>query len=205
LSKSSRTSGLWTRPIDSKVRVKSTPESLKITIPHRFSLLGGAVYLILLLLCLMTTYILFLAIVLTQILSFSWFLLVIVLMLVLLGMGLLWFTINCFWEALLFLGGHIELLITESGISLKHQLFGVVRRQVLTAYRPDIYLLEMAEDRYERVEQGTLIMRKPAQINIWAGVKKFGFGENLTKLELEWLAQECSMWLNLPIARHRNS
>ncbi|BAY38614.1 serine/threonine protein kinase [Nostoc sp. NIES-2111] len=43
-----------------------------------------------------------------------------------------------------------------------------------------------------------------AQLEIWAGVKKYQLGHNTniqSEAELEWLAQELSDWLNLPIQR----
>ena len=41
----------------------------------------------------------------------------------------------------------------------------------------------------------------PPQINIWVGTKKiaFGGGGDLTAPEVDWLAQELSSWLDLPI------
>lgn len=41
------------------------------------------------------------------------------------------------------------------------------------------------------------------QLLIWAGTRKYGFfgGTMLSQPELEWLAQELSSWLSLPIVR----
>lgn len=39
----------------------------------------------------------------------------------------------------------------------------------------------------------------PPHLTLWSGVRKYELGHSLSKLELDWLAQELSDWLNLPI------
>ncbi|NJM47580.1 MAG: hypothetical protein HC860_16610 [Alkalinema sp. RU_4_3] len=75
--------------------------------------------------------------------------------------------------------------------------------------RQDIIKLELTKIWYDTKGEGPL--KKPSQINIWAGTTAFTLGLEssissmggmpLTSPELDWLAQELSDWLDIPISR----
>ncbi|NET60179.1 MAG: hypothetical protein F6K47_29760 [Symploca sp. SIO2E6] len=64
--------------------------------------------------------------------------------------------------------------------------------------------LERTQTTYKKGYKGRMIEVKP-QINIWAGTKKFGIGGDglLSEIELDWLANELSDWLGLPVIKER--
>ena len=111
---------------------------------------------------------------------------------------------TCLWKITVAVYGKVELCLTPQRIFLDYRIFGTTYWQSANARIQDITQIELTEDRYHRSAKGAVI-KIPAQINIWAGVRKFEFGDNLTKPELEWLAQECSTWLNLPINRDNST
>jgi hypothetical protein len=102
----------------------------------------------------------------------------------------------------------VKLRITVSEISLSYSSwskFHIFQK----AYRQDIIKLELTKVWYDSSGEG--LQRKPSQINIWAGTKAFTIGLEssivsmggmpLTSPELDWLAQELSDWLDIPISR----
>ncbi len=100
-----------------------------------------------------------------------------------------------------------ELRLTKDQIISECQLGGQTIWRSNSARRLDISQIEITDNRYQYIEKGNYMVKiSTAQVNIWAGVKKFTIGKNLTKPELEWLAQACSVRLNIPITReNRNS
>lgn len=108
------------------------------------------------------------------------------------GTSTFWAVIKSRKEESFSIYGEIELTVTRKNISWKHKVLG--EDQIFNAQLQDISMIEMIHNQY-------LLNH----INIWAGVKQFEFSENLTKPELEWLAKECSMWLNLSITRNNNT
>lgn len=103
-----------------------------------------------------------------------------------LGIGL---SLN--WYVLFTLLGTVRIRITQSEISLSWEILEVRCLPILTAARQNIAKVEL------------IYLPYPYQINIWAGTKKFKLdsGDNLTRPELEWLAQVLSSWLNLPLTK----
>ena len=97
--------------------------------------------------------------------------------------------------------GKIRLVIDVEQIALTYKLFGIKYRSPKPTNSRDIIKLERTKLSYSRDSDGDRTTIKP-QINIWAGTKKFSFGNNdlLTEVELDWLASELSQWLNLPIS-----
>jgi serine/threonine protein kinase len=104
------------------------------------------------------------------------------------------------WLNLIYsLFGHCRLKITLTQIQLTHYVFGVCfhsrsspREEVIKLERvnPYIKVVESAEgDGRTRVE---------AEILIWAGTQVYHLS-NMTMPELDWLSQELSDWLELPI------
>ncbi|MBD2606994.1 serine/threonine protein kinase, partial [Scytonema hofmannii FACHB-248] len=89
-------------------------------------------------------------------------------------------------------------------ISLRYQLFGFKYHRPRPASRHQILKLERTQTTYKRDSEGNRIEVKP-QINIWAGTKKFGIGGSglLSEIELDWLANELSDWLGLPVIQQK--
>jgi hypothetical protein len=110
------------------------------------------------------------------------------------------------WGILFTLFGETKLQITPAEILLTYRILGL-RVCPLKADRQAILKLELTHPSYKPdSERGVITV--PAQINIWAGTKKFTLGgrdtsgkDNLTPPELEWLAQDLSQWLKLPLTR----
>ncbi|NEP10025.1 MAG: protein kinase [Symploca sp. SIO1A3] len=96
--------------------------------------------------------------------------------------------------------GQVGLKLDQEKISLWYQLFGCKYYRPLSASRHHILKLERPETTYRTDHRGCQIEVKP-QINIWAGTKKFtiGGGGLLSESELDWLANELSNWLGLPV------
>ncbi len=98
---------------------------------------------------------------------------------------------------ILILFGTVKLRITQSEISHSLKLFGLIYLRSLTAPRQDITKVELTSISSKKDSEGDTV-EVPPKINIWAGTKKFTL--HLTSPELDWLAQELSCWLNLPIS-----
>jgi Protein kinase domain len=117
--------------------------------------------------------------------------------------GALW----VYWDILFFLFGKVRLRITQSEISEFREILGLRCWPVRTAARQDIVKIELTSLCYKKYTDGSTIRILP-QITIWAGTKMFVLGGDklggdkyLTSPEYDWLAQELSSWLNLPITR----
>ncbi|NET43724.1 MAG: serine/threonine protein kinase [Okeania sp. SIO2B3] len=124
-----------------------------------------------------------------------------------LGIGL-----TMIWKIISTLFGTVRLRITQSKISHSLEIFGFRYWLPLTAPRQNIIKIELTSTSYKKYseedeEDEEDIVKVPPQINIWAGTKKFTLSNgingmiNLTPSELDWLTQELSSWLNLPISR----
>ncbi|MFM7425997.1 MAG: serine/threonine protein kinase [Elainella sp.] len=111
------------------------------------------------------------------------------------------------WSILFTLFGTVKLRITPSEILLTQSLLGVRCAPSLKADRQAIVKLELTRLSY-RNDSDKGVIEVPPQINIWAGTRKFTLGgknntgkDTLTPPELEWLAQDLSQWLKLPVTR----
>jgi Protein kinase domain len=100
------------------------------------------------------------------------------------------------------LWGRVRLRLTEQQICQDYELFGFKRSATKPSARQDIDKLELTKEFYKKDSDGDRVLVKPTLL-IWAGAQKYGcFGGNsITQPELEWLAQELSNWLNLPVDR----
>lgn len=107
----------------------------------------------------------------------------------------------CYW-ILFSLFGVVRLKINHSKITLSKEMLGLVRLIIPTADRSHITKVEITPISYMTGEHWEDFAILP-QINIWAGTQKFelGGGGRLTDQELEWLAQNLSLWLDMPITR----
>jgi hypothetical protein len=115
------------------------------------------------------------------------------------------------WEILFSLLGKVRLRITQSEITRSLEILGLRCSPSLTAARQNIVKVELTRLSYKYISEGDSV-GIPPQIYIWAGTKKFTLGGDggyslmlytLTAPELDWLAQELSNWLNLPISKER--
>jgi serine/threonine protein kinase len=98
------------------------------------------------------------------------------------------------------LWGRVRLRLNEQQIRQDFELFGFKRSVTPPSQRQDITKLEITKAFFKKDSDGDRIEIKP-KLLIWAGTRKYGcFGNGIvTQPELEWLAQELSSWLNLPI------
>jgi serine/threonine protein kinase len=110
------------------------------------------------------------------------------------------------WTSLFNAFGQVRLRLTESEIFLSSEMFRWQYRSALIAQRHNISKVELTLGVYREVPGSyqahaytKFIM---PQINIWMGAKSIPIGSGLTLPELEWLAQEISTLLNLPISRN---
>ena len=127
------------------------------------------------------------------------------------------FGIWIFLAILFTLFGKIHFCLTQQKISLTYELLGLKYASPLPGQKQDIDKLEVVEgqivhsggSRTERVRDSV-----PSQLVIWAGKRKYILGRNaltqwlrisrrrvLHSSELDWLAQELSDWLELPISK----
>jgi hypothetical protein len=108
------------------------------------------------------------------------------------------------WEILFTLLGKVRLRINQSEITLSWEILGKRCLPSLSAARQNIAKVELTRLSYKKDSDGDRVA-VPPQINIWAGTKKFPLGgkDTLTAPELEWLAQDLSNWLKLPITKER--
>jgi hypothetical protein len=111
------------------------------------------------------------------------------------GLALTWYILFTYCRK-------VRLRITQAEIFRRSEILGLRCLPSLTAARENITKIELCPLSYNRDSEGGNVA-VPPQINIWAGTKKFslGGGDSLTAPELDWLAQELSNWLNLPIVQ----
>ncbi|MBD2096644.1 serine/threonine protein kinase [Trichocoleus sp. FACHB-591] len=114
-----------------------------------------------------------------------------------LGIGL-WLT----WNILFSLLGQVRLRINQSEILLVCEFLGLRCTPPLTYARQKIMKIEVAHLFYNTDLEGDSATVFP-QITIWAGTRKFQLGDrgSLTNPEIDWLAQELSNWLDIPITQ----
>ncbi|MEA5504714.1 serine/threonine-protein kinase [Halotia wernerae UHCC 0503] len=189
------TLSIATKPVSSKIRVINTTEKLEILIPPK----GFSVRLI------------------PQIgFAIAWYFFLVILCSVALSLwppGVLFFLIPFAFcglfaglplilSILFVLLGQVKLRITQQEISLVHKLLGFKCPPTLTASRQNITKVELTRLSYKEDSEGGRSVI-PAQIKIWAETKKFELSgmRPLADMELHWLAQELSSWLNLPIIK----
>ncbi len=106
------------------------------------------------------------------------------------------------YKFLFHLFGSICLRLNPEQISLSWELFNWKFYRPRTSARQSINKLVYIPKYFTKDSEGTRIA-VPAQLDIWVGVKKYQLGGSdgaiKSEAELEWLAQELSDWLGLPI------
>lgn len=208
-SRSHKLAGLVIKPTGSQVAVESTSNTLKIIIPKEEFLLVECLnricfsMLLILLWLALATAIFAIPFVLTGGTHLEIFLLPLVVLVFYFieASSLLTLSNTKIW--LLSTFGQTEILLTDREISLNNRLFR--NYQLLVAPIQNVSQIELVKDRYRDAGVQTGMVVIPDHLNIWAGTKRFGFGDKLSKPELEWLAQVCSEWLDLPISRDGTS
>ena len=138
---------------------------------------------------------------------------------ILMSLFFLWIGISCLWQAFFAANVSTYIYIDQKSIIVT-QIAWKIRRLVFQASRNSLYKLTYLKRLYRRdTEAG--IMEVPPELKIWAtdavnykdGSSSYRIGQSLnanaetqfygylTTPELEWLAQELSDWLGLPITR----
>ena len=111
-----------------------------------------------------------------------------------------------FWTSLFNAFGRIRFRLTESEVFLSSEMFRWQYRSPLVKARHNISKVELTLGVYREVSGSYQTHAYTEcivpQINIWIGAKSIPIGSGLTLPELEWLAQEISTVLNLPISRN---
>lgn len=98
--------------------------------------------------------------------------------------------------------GRVRLTLDTQQIRQDCEIFGFKRSIPPPSLRQDISKLEITQPYFKKDSDGDRVEVKP-QLLIWAGTRKYGYfgGGALSQPEMEWLAQELSLWLHLPIGR----
>jgi serine/threonine protein kinase len=96
--------------------------------------------------------------------------------------------------------GRVLLTLNAQQIRQDFEIFGLKCSIPPPSPRQAISKLELTKAGFKRGSNGDRVEVKP-QLLIWAGTRKYGYFDNraLNEPELEWLAKELSLWLNLPI------
>ncbi|MEA5533972.1 serine/threonine-protein kinase [Crocosphaera sp. XPORK-15E] len=94
--------------------------------------------------------------------------------------------------------GQIDLLIDQKQIRQTYKLFGFKYAHPKPSPRREIHRLERTEKTYKRDSDGDQI-EVPASLAIWSGHQEYTL--KLSDPELDWLDQELSNWLGLPIIK----
>lgn len=104
------------------------------------------------------------------------------------------------WNDLLKIFKQTRLRIDQHNITLTSKLFGVKVIESLKRPRQEICKLVCTAKSYKLInlEKQEERVELPAGLTIWAGNTQFDIPP-VTQLERDWLAQELSDWLNLPI------
>jgi Protein kinase domain len=178
---------ILTRPVGSKIQLQLTPEKLLLIAPYGVNRRDIVQYTGTLLLPLMM-------------IAGQW------------GAAMFWlapaiiavFILGMFASAR---SGRVQLRITPQRIMLCYQILGLTYYwQSTVAKSSDISKIELICEHHGYLprQQGRMV-KIPAQINIWTGIHRFELGKNLSQPELEWLVQELSIWLDLPVTRENTT
>jgi serine/threonine protein kinase len=114
--------------------------------------------------------------------------------------ALIWLTLNQ-WRSFLFdWFGQTHLRLTSEQIILSYKIWGLSFKKPAPAPRSAILKLERIEPHVKRTasSDGFVYTNVAGSIVVWAGNRKYELG-NLTVPELDWVGQELSVWLKLPV------
>ncbi len=100
--------------------------------------------------------------------------------------------------------GRIHLCLNQEQIALTWELFAFKFHRPRPSPRQSITKLVYISKHFTKDSEGSRV-GVPAQLDIWSGVYKYKLGGSggaiESEAEIEWLAQELSDWLNIPITR----
>lgn len=98
--------------------------------------------------------------------------------------------------------GRVRLGLNQQWITLKYELLGFKYNRPRASNREHINKIEYTKRSFTKDSDGDRVELQP-QIVIWAGTQKYELGGKgvLSEPELDWLADELSEWLGLPIVR----
>jgi serine/threonine protein kinase len=104
------------------------------------------------------------------------------------------------WSVLFYLFGSCNLHVQESKILFYSEIFGLKIRKARVFNRQYVGKVELIRSFFGR--DGEPYALNNAQLNLWVGTKKIKLNEQniLTSPELDWLAEELSDFLDLPIS-----
>lgn len=181
-----------TKPADSRIQLTHTRQSFEILIPPRgFNL--GLIPVIGFAIPWNAFLVVWFRIALASWSSFGWFMAVFAIGHLGVGLGMIWAIVFC-------LLGRVRWRMTPSDIVLTHEIFGLKFFSRRRADRQSITKIELVRPGHKRDSDGDTVS-VPPQITLWAGTQQFKLGGTdwPTATELDWLAQEMSQWLDLPI------
>ncbi|MUL35589.1 serine/threonine protein kinase [Gloeocapsopsis dulcis] len=108
------------------------------------------------------------------------------------------------WQIVSNLFRRVRLRIDQKQISLSHEVLGWRYRRPRVASIQNITKLERTSKFMSMIKnsEGDRVEIKP-RINIWVGIQKYELGAHslLTEPEIDWLAQELSDWLGMPVVK----
>jgi serine/threonine protein kinase len=99
--------------------------------------------------------------------------------------------------------GKVRLKIDRRKIALTYEMWGFKYQRPGSSSREHINKLAYIPKHFTKDSDGDRVQVHPELI-VWAGTKKYqlrGLGSFISEPELEWLAQELSQWLGLPISK----
>lgn len=106
------------------------------------------------------------------------------------------------WGVVFGLFGSLRLRIDHEQVSFHRNLLGLTFHRTKPSPRENITKLVYIPQHFIKDAEGNRTT-VPAQLDIWVGVKKYPLTGNtdivLSEVELLWLANELSDWLNIPI------
>ncbi len=201
------------KPHNSKISLRKDAETLEIYLPPEKLAEGiGAIGCSFFFFCVFT--ILSLSFMFSSISSNNWFL-------TLIGFVFLFLGIFCLFQPVFVAAEHTHIHIDQKSVTVTKTAFGR-RRRVFHASRKNLYKLTYVKRLY-RPDSEAGIVEVPPELKIWAkqlasyggnyqdisyrigqsvsADHKIHFYGRLTTPELDWLAQELSNWLGLPISR----
>jgi serine/threonine protein kinase len=190
------------KPIDSKVFLKSSSESIEIKIPSRglFCLVNVTYFVKILAYGSGLLWVLFAAY--GAIISNESFLYLGLLLLVYFIFIVIFYIKLSFFikKIILCIFGLMKLKIDRNNISSIYQVFGITYNVVKPSLREKIHRLE----KYQDIENyGSKYSARSLYLKIWTNEAIYKLSDDpdfpLSELEIQWISQELSNWLNLPV------
>ncbi|MBW4618338.1 MAG: serine/threonine protein kinase [Cyanosarcina radialis HA8281-LM2] len=100
--------------------------------------------------------------------------------------------------------GKVRLKIDGRQIALTYEMWGFKRHSLRPSLREHINKIAYIPKYFTKDSEGDRVQVN-AELSIWAGINKYqisGNSDTLSEPEMEWLSQELSQWLGLPISKN---